>query len=471
MTNLLFLIADQFRAQCVDPDGDPVATPHLDALAADGVRCDTAFSSYPVCSPHRAMLISGQTPWENGVWTNVNSANNEHGVGLRTGASSWAQAMSDAGMHTGWIGKWHLEPPTAQDEIWGEGRRGDGKVWDAWSPPDRRFGFRTWYSYGCCDQHLSPHYWDTHGGREDVIEVDQWSASHETDRAIEILGDMSRADEPFALAVSWNPPHTPYEQLPNGVDPALAAQGGAALLNRPNIPDHVREEAERVAPQYFTAVQEIDAQVGRLVATLEELGVREDTVVVFTSDHGDQLGSHGRFGKNVPLEESMRIPLIISQPGRVPTGQGPAMLGSLDLAPTLLGLVGLGDQVPAAMVGEDLSSEVLGSEPAAVGPATADPAAADPAVGRVVPFFHDEPDPEGLTQRGVRTATHMWVLNEQQGRRWSVCHDLEADPYQLDPVDDPALDLQLARATHRVLLALDAPWSALEQHIDELTAA
>jgi arylsulfatase A-like enzyme len=448
VTNLVLLIADQFRAQCLEPGGDPVDTPHLDRLAARGISCDAAISSYPVCSPHRAMLISGQTPRENGVPLNVNSATARAGVGLRSDAESWAAVMASHGMHTGWIGKWHLEPPTAEDEIWGEGRREDGKVWDAFSPPERRFGFTTWYSYGCCDDHLRPHYWETDGGREDRIDVDQWSAAHETDRAIDFFDRHGK--QPFALAVSWNPPHPPFDQLPHGVHEGLAERGGE-LLVRPNITEEIRAEAELVAPLYFTAVQEIDRQVGRIVEALAERGLTEDTLVVFTSDHGTQLGSQGRIDKNVPFEESMRIPFLVSGPSRLLPGRCSTLIGSLDLAPTLLGLVGLGRAMPARMVGQDLSGQILSHAGAAENSA--------------VPFFHDEAEPDGLQQRGIRTPTHMWVLSTRAGCTWSTCHDLVADPYQQHPLVDPALEADLAERTRRVLEELEMPWPPLESRL------
>lgn len=447
MTNLVLLLADQFRAHCVEPDGDPVPTPHLDALASRGVRCESALSSYPVCSPHRAMLISGQTPQENGVHLNVNSATAAAGVGLRSDAESWAAVMAEHGMATGWIGKWHLEPPTAEDEIWGEGRRDDGKVWDAFSPPERRFGFSSWYSYGCCDDHLRPHYWGTDGGREDRIDVEQWSAAHETDRAIEFLDE--HGEGPFALAVSWNPPHPPFEQLPRGIHEQFAGHG-EELLVRPNVTEEIHAEAAQVAPQYFTAVHEIDQQVGRIVEALAQRGLTDDTVVVFTSDHGTQLGSHGRLDKNVPFEESMRVPLIIGGPSHLAPGRCSALIGSLDMAPTLLGLVGLAESIPDRMVGADLSPEIFSH-------AAADPASA-------VPFFHDEAGPDGLQQRGLRTPTHLWVLSARRGEVWSTSHDLVADPFQLHPLEDPALDRALAARARELFARLEMPWPVLEQY-------
>ena len=451
MTNLLVIIADQFRAQCLEPDGDPVRTPTLDALANQGVRLRQAVSSYPVCSPHRGMLMTGESPQDNGVWLNVNDSTRPLGVGLADGVTSWAQVLTDAGYATGWIGKWHLQSPVAEDEIYGEGRReDDGKVWDAWSPPEARLGFTHWYSYGCNDNHLHPHYWATDDPREGGVWVDQWSAEHETDKAIEMLGEF--AGNPFALVVSWNPPHPPFEMLPHGVHPHLA--DGASLLNRPNVTDDIRAEAERVAPLYFTAVEEIDAQLARLLARLDELNLRDDTVVMFTSDHGTQLGSHGLIAKNVPFQESMLIPCVVAHPGLPAGSTVDVLLGSLDFAPTLLGLVGHGDLVPDRFQGDDLSGVIRGLEPADE--------------SRAVPFFRFTAEPDAYQARGLRTARHLWVLATEAGATTRTCHDVIADPFQLDPVTDPELDRELSGRLQALLADLGHPWPPLDDWIGAL---
>ena len=276
--------------------------------------------------------------------------------------------------------------------------------------------------------------------------MDQWSAEHETDKAIEFLD--SHGEAPFALALSWNPPHPPFEQLPHGLHEELAGRG-RELLVRPNVTEEIRAEAERVAPLYFTAVHEIDEQVGRIVDALAERGLTEDTLIVFTSDHGTQLGSQGRIDKNVPFEESMRIPLIVSGPSDLVPGHCSTLIGSLDLAPTLLGLVGLADAVPRRMVGRDLSGRILSHAGAEEDSA--------------VPFFHDEAASDGLQQRGIRTPAHMWVLSAQGGKVWSTCHDLIADPYQQHPLEDPHLEAALAGRAQRLFEELGAPWPTLER--------
>jgi arylsulfatase A-like enzyme len=422
--NLVIVMADQFRAMAVDRGAgglaaDPVATPRLDELAATGCPVPHAVSNYPVCSPHRAMFLSGRPPAENGVTRNVHSESAADGVGLRDGLATWASVLRDHGYRTGYIGKWHLEPPVAADEEHGEGRRDDGKVWDAWSPPERRFGFDFWHSYGAADRHLAPHYWVGDAGRSERLDVDRWSAEHEVDVAIDFVTRAAAAPEPFALMVSLNPPHQPFDQVPERYRAAYAARAADELLTRPNVPrgTPAAEEAAAIARDYFAAVAGVDEQVGRLVDALADAGIGEDTIVLFTSDHGMQLGSHGLLYKNVPYEESMRIPLILHGPGRVPAGPSPELVCSLDFAPTILGLAGLGDAVPDGMRGADLSAALTGR-----GDVAADPAA-------VYYRFASPGDP--VQVRGLRTREHKLVATWHPGRDLAVdFYDLAADPYE-----------------------------------------
>ncbi|WP_062005050.1 sulfatase-like hydrolase/transferase [Arthrobacter alpinus] len=253
--NVLFIVADLFRAMCLEPGSDPVSTPILDALVASGVALANAASNYPVCSPHRAMMMSGQYPEANGVTHNVNSETAAWGVGLRPDAPSWAAVLRDAGYNTGYIGKWHLEAPVPADAVNGARPLADGRYWDAYSPPDRRHGFDFWYSSGCNDAHLTLHYWTSDAGRHERVNVAGWSASHETDVAVDFLARTAgpgSAVITFALAVPFNPPHQPFDQLPPGHDRSYAALSAAELLNRPNVDVHsdVGREAAATAPPY-----------------------------------------------------------------------------------------------------------------------------------------------------------------------------------------------------------------------------
>lgn len=449
--NILVVMADQFRASALGILGeDPVRTPNLDRLAAAGCLAGQAVSSYPVCSPHRAMFLTGMRPDVNGVTLNVHSESALDGVGLRDGLPTWASILRDDGYRTGYIGKWHLEPPAAQDEEFGEGRRDDGKVWDAWSPPARRFGFDFWYSYGAADRHLAPHYWAGDAGRHERIDIDRWSAEHETDVAIEHIAGLDDA-EPFALMLSLNPPHQPFDQVPDRYRAEYAGLGERALLTRPNVPfgTPVASQAAAIARDYFAAVTGVDEQVGRLADAVAQRGGARPTVILFTSDHGMQLGSHGLLYKNVAYEESMRLPLIVHAPGLVPAGRTEVLIDSLDFAPTILGLA----RVPtrdSRMVGRDRSVALLSASPSAREGDERDAAL----------YLRHPSRSDATSARGLRTRSQKIVATWHPSDGLTVdCFDLARDPYELDSRPfGPAASL-LAAALLRVLDEAGDGWA------------
>ncbi|MGW9628238.1 sulfatase family protein [Microbacterium sp. NPDC055521] len=457
--NILVVMADQFRAASLGVAGeDPVHTPHLDALAASGRVMRQAVSGYPVCSPHRAMFLTGMRPQLNGVTLNVNSESAQDGVGLRDGLPTWASALREHGWRTGYIGKWHLEPPVADDERFGEGRRDDGKVWDAWSPPHRRFGFEYWYSYGAADRHLAPHYWTTDAGREQRVDVDEWSAEHEIDVAIEFVRDAG--DEPYALMVSLNPPHQPFDQVPDRYRTRYAGLDERTLLNRPNVPHGtaVASEAAAVARDYFAAITGVDEQVGRLTSAVAAQNTTRPTVILFTSDHGMQLGSHALMYKNVAYEESMRLPLIVHAPGLVPAGESHTVVDSLDFAPTILGLAGVTAR-DARVAGRDRSDALRGAPDA---PASADDDAT------LYTRFASRSDASSV--RGLRTRTAKVVATWHPASGLTMqFFDLVADPYELDDrPDDPRATALAGRLNDELERAGDE-WEGAAALVDVLS--
>jgi len=340
--NLLFVFADQWRRQAVGVMGeDPVITPNMDGFAQQGLLFENAVSVCPLCSPHRASFLTGKYPLSTGVFTNCKPS-------LDMMLSPQEVCISDVlkanGYDTGYIGKWHLDLPEQYNCVEPESGARD---WDAYTPPGpKRHGFDYWYSYGTYDQHLSPHYWrDT----PEMIKVDQWSVEHETDKSIEYIREHGK-DKPFALFLSWNPPHSPYDLVPqkyrelyrdvdvklrpNVKTESLEAHTGEILGSGEEL---LRENIKN----YFAAVSGLDDNFGRLLKTLKDEGLHENTLVVLSADHGDMLGSHGLMAKHVWYEESIGIPMLMQWPGKIKKGREKTLLGSADIMPTLLGLMEL----------------------------------------------------------------------------------------------------------------------------------
>ncbi len=329
--------------------------------------------------------------------------------------------LHDSGYATGYIGKWHLAQPK---KPYIDPTDYDGYIWDSYPTPDRRHQFDFWYGYGCNGAHLSPHYWTADLPKDKPIHVNQWSPEHEADLAIAYLRDRAGkyrdAGKPFALFVANNPPHNPYNAVPDRYLDIYRDTPLEELLCRGNvdlsIDDGGTARAKRSVRGYFAAVTGLDEQLGRILDCLKQEGLEENTIVVFTADHGDMMGSHNRMAKSVWYEESIGIPFIIRWPGGIEPGRDDLLLSVPDYAPTLLGLMGLRGTIPADTQGADYSSALLGN-------ATSRPTSA--------PYMSIRPQGDHRGARGLRTHTHTFVIQRtDQGER-PILHDNQNDPCQL----------------------------------------
>ncbi len=424
--NLVFVFADQMRGSAMGFLGEePVLTPNLDRLAEQSIVFTEAASNYPVCSPFRAMLMTGQYSHRNGVIGNCLNRTAPYGVELKKESRCWSDVLADNGYWLGYIGKWHLEAPH-EPYIDCANNRGQAK-WNEWTPPDRRHGFSYWYGYNTYDWHMRPLYWSTDAARDAFHYVDQWGPEHEADLAIEFLKDRSgerrNPEKPFALVVSMNPPHTPYSEHPARYLEPYAKMSDEELCSRPNIPPadtrwgkHYRQQIRH----YYAMITGVDEQVGRIVDALDESGVADNTLFIFTADHGNCLGIHNHNTKNVPEEESMRIPLMMRFPGKLKPGRDNLLISAPDLYPTMLGLLGLGRQVPKSVDGTDFASQLLrgeGSRP----------------TSQLYLYIPVETPSKG--RRGVRTERYTLILNRMPNQEPSVIlYDRKTDPYQLENV-------------------------------------
>lgn len=387
--NILLVLADQWRG--VDQGwrgGTGARTPHLDRLARQGVSVPGAYANAPVCGPSRASLLTGRLPHRHGVVAND--------LPLAPGIPTIADVLRGEGYRTGWIGKWHL----------------DGLPRDKWVPPERRRGFAYWAATNCSHRYFDAVYYT--GNDPAPVRFQGYEPHVQTGLALDFV--RRHREAPFFLVVSYGPPHDPYEDVP---EEYLARYDPATLTPRPNA---AGAEVLRRTRQYYAGISAVDDQIGRLVGGLEELGLDDDTLVVVTSDHGDMLGSHGRWAKQVPYEESVNVPLVFRWKGRLPAGERRSgVFGLVDLAPTLLGLVGA-PPLPDTY-GRDLSEAV------AHGGALRDEVLLLNAVSFDQGFRQGVPE-----WRGFRSRT-LTYARRADGVPW-LLFDNERDPWQLHNLVD-----------------------------------
>jgi arylsulfatase A-like enzyme len=391
--NVLFVMADQFRRQAMGFMDDPVRTPNFDAFAEEGQAFTNAISSVPICTPTRAMLMTGRYPMSTGMTSNCMPGLEQQ---LSRDETTLSDVWSANGYRTGFMGKWHLDRPAENDSTQPPGGA-DG--WDAWTPPGPlRHGFDFWYAYNAGHQHFHQHYWKD---SPEKIKPNEWSPRHETDVAIDFIRDRPD-DRPFALCMFMNPPHPPFI-APDKYEAMYEGKDFSSL--RPNVMGEGGKRGRKQASSYFAAVTSVDAQFGRLLQTLEEEGIADNTIVVFTSDHGEMMGSHGEMKKGYWHEESVGVPFLIRWPGRIEPGMQDLVFGSVDIMPTMLGLMDL--PIPGQVEGRDRSDVLLGQAPPPEDASS---------------FIASYPGPGPEHKRAVGQEPHPWVTYHfdmaEQGFDW-----------------------------------------------------
>jgi arylsulfatase A-like enzyme len=437
-----------------------VRTPVLDRLAAEGLRFTHAFANTPVCTPSRGSLLTGLWPARH------RALSNDLPVDSRPETPSIARALRADGYRCGYIGKWHL----------------GGWPRDRFIPPGpERLGFDDlWAAWNCNHRYFEGRYHRDESPQP--VRLDSvYEPAAQTDLALEWLDGRLAAGEPFCLFLSYGPPHSPYRPIPEEM---AGTYDPARLTLRPNCAD--TPEVRRDTADYYAHITALDAQIGRLVSLLEARVALDDTLVVYSSDHGTMLGSHGRVNKQQPWDESVNVPLIMRLGrlgARLPQSRRGAvddlLLGIVDYAPTLLAL--LGQPVPPAMQGRDLSEHVLAEQ---TGARPARPTS----VFLQELICCDQAIPLGLRPwRGIRTTRHTYA-RDLDGP-W-VLYDNAADPFQQRnlAVDGSAAALRasleaelqgwMARCGDALepaeaLLArrgLAEAWAAREAHFDGLRA-
>jgi arylsulfatase A-like enzyme len=356
--NIIYIMADQLRYDALGYSGNYKAvTPNLDKLAANSMNFRNCVSSTPVCAPYRASLITGKYTSSTGMVINE--------MRLNPNQTSIANVLDDHGYQTGYIGKWHLwaDHPARHTTV------------DEYIPAGPyRMGFNgLWNAYNFHHENYNTSYYNN-SPQPQTYKKD-YEPEAQFDMAIDYIKDHKNDKKPFALFLSVGIPHDPwiksnvpskYYDLFKNVDFKLPA-------NWKNIPDpYMDRNTDKAAwlsdwkmrlPEmmrvYYAMVASLDDNMGHLMEALDKEGLSKNTIVVFTTDHGEMFGENGRVFKLTFYESAARVPFLIRWPGHIPEGvQSDVLLNTPDIMPTLLGLTSL--PIPKSVEGTDLSHACLG---------------------------------------------------------------------------------------------------------------
>lgn len=396
--NVVLLLADQMRGQATGYAGDPnVETPYLDRLAKESVNMTNAVSNCPICTPYRASLMTGQYPLTHGLFLND--------LCLPASEDSLGCTFARHGYDTAYIGKWHLD---------GHGRSN-------YIPAERRQGFDYWKVLECTHDYNQSWYYSGDSGEKRLWEG--YDAYDQTADAVRWLSGRREESKPFFLMVSYGPPHNPYDTAPPEQKAMYRAD---SLVLRDNVAPELEAKARGDLVGYYAHISALDECVRRIDEALESNGLRDNTVFMFTSDHGDSMESHcdpdyPGVNKQRPYEESIIVPLLIRGPGLRPRDES-TLIAGVDLMPTLLGLCNL--PIPAAVEGTSYAP-LLHGEAAISREAVL--------VAGYAPFADWCLERGGRAYRGIRTERYTYVRD--LSGPW-LLFDNRRDPYQLRNLAD-----------------------------------
>ncbi|WP_346237710.1 sulfatase [Niabella insulamsoli] len=424
--NIILVMADQWRRQALGfTNEDAVLTPELDAYSKEAAFFKNAVANTPICTPSRATMFTGQYNITNGVFGNH--------VRLSTNSITLGDITKDQGYHTAYIGKYHL----------------DGKS-EGYVPRSRRHGFDYWI--------LSSHHrpFDQNYYIQDArqpVTIPGWEPDYMTGKAIEYIDSVADIDQnPFCMVLSFGPPHTgggpgfedryqPDKFIGNSNKHKMG-YGYAApkkyealyptpekMKRRPNVAPVGKFGAESwpVLPGYFGAITSIDENFGKLIRFLKKKGIFENTIIVFTADHGEMLGSHGRMTKGIWNEESIGVPMMLSYPGKIKPDTYKNPMATIDILPTVLGLAGL--PAPAHIEGFNYENVLTGKN------------------GQAAPeyaycsFDQGAPDSKDRSWRAIYNDQYTYIIakpneykRDKVRKEGFLLYDKRKDPYEMQPI-------------------------------------
>jgi arylsulfatase A-like enzyme len=363
-------------------------------MANESVVFHNAVATMPVCAPYRGTLLTGQYPLTHGIFYNDKP--------LATDANSMGKIFKQAGYKTGYIGKWHLNghangehPFAARDKP---------------IPKERRQGFDYWKVREVTHDYNNSFYFDENDEKHFWKGYDVFP---QTDSAIGFIRNNKNA--PFLLVLSWGPPQNPYMTAPKKYRDMYDA---SKLKVRPNVPEAMQDSARMILKGYYAHCTAIDDAMGQLLKVLEDENIADNTIIVFTSDHGDMLLSKGVLRKQRPWDESILVPMLLRYPAKYGHQRIDIKkpIGTPDLLPTLLGLSGI--KIPKSIQGVDVSAGIINPIKYPLDAAL---------IMLPVPFHEWQFNNGGREYRGIRTERYTYVRSLIGP--W-LLYDNEQDPYQ-----------------------------------------
>lgn len=478
--NIIMILCDELRADALSCYGNPIVqTPNIDRLAAAGTRFSQCFVTQPTCTPSRASILTGCYP----------SALRSRMVGCYTPDDPrfLPRVLSGKGYRTASIGKLHLVPQAAEPEIVAQRLASDEATYYGFQEVDLVNGHGSRCFGNCYSRWLRDSAPDLEGRLADVepyetgVNCWRWnlpeqahSSHYIADRAVDFL--EAATEQPFFLHISFPDPHYPFTvpepwaslyepaDMPPPIPPITESvdmprlhervyrgpQARSSASERPR--DHVigtpphnyaelaPEDWQQVKAIYYGMVSLVDHSIGKIIDAVDRLGLRDNTLILFLSDHGDYLGDHGMYGKGLPYESALRTPLIARGPGIAAGHRIDSVESTLDITPTLLDMADIAE--PEGLQGRSLKGLLSGA------------GAPRPSVALV------ENDDDFIALRMRSLITPQWRLTYYLNQAWGELIDREQDPWEMrnlwhDPAHAAVKQQLLARLLQEVTASVD----------------
>lgn len=385
--NVIYIYPDQMRYDCMGHAGNHVIkTPAFDRLANEGVSFQNAYTSYPLCCPFRASIMTGKYATSHGMMSN------HYKIDLNQ--KFLPQLLSDAGYQTAWVGKWHLCGGNRYDYV----------------EKEYRLGFENFIGFTRGHNYLEPVYY--RNDDRTPYKSDMYEPEMQAEHAIDFIEEASKKDEPFFLGLCFGLPH------PN-VD--LAPEHIKHLYNKdeiqlpPHVPEAIQEQNKEFLAKYYGMISCVDTQIAKIMSALEKYNILEDTVVMVSSDHGEMAGQFGLRAKTIFYKGASQVPFLIRYPKKFPHVKDMTQVvdPAVDIMPTILDICGV--EIPEEVEGKSLVKLLE--------------TGTDESLPNMsyyqVPIEKDGPEKKPYPMRGLRTKDYVYV--ERSGAPFAF-FDINADP-------------------------------------------